>query len=122
MIREIEKPEIDFKFWIDSNHKYYYDENNREYFIKTKYKTKFYFNWKGNFHRIGKPAIEFYDGSKQWRENGKKHRLDGAAYIYYSNKFYFINNNSYIEKEFAEKTKHLICEYCDGFCRQECFI
>ena len=122
MIREIERPEIDFKFWIWRDYKFYYNEENGEYFLKTGFKTKIYFNLEGNVHRIGKPAIEYCDGEKQWRENGKCHRLNGAAHIYYYNKYYFINNNNYIEKEFAEKTKHLVCGNCGGFCKQECFI
>ena len=28
----------------------------------------------------------------------------------------------YTESSFAKETKHLICEKCRGFCKQECFI
>ena len=31
------------------------------------------------FHRIGGPAVEYFDGSKEWFENGKQHRIDGPA-------------------------------------------
>ena len=119
MIREIEKPEIDFKFWIKNDYRFYYDDKRKEYFIETHWKSKFYFNLEGKFHRIGRPAIEYHDGEKQWRENGKLNRLDGAAL---NSRYYYINNKHYIEKEFAEKTKHLICNNCGRFCKQECFF
>ena len=122
MIREIEKPEIEFKFNIYDKLKFYYDEENEEYFLKTEYRSKYYFNLEGNVHRIGKPAIEYYDRTKQWMENGNKHRLDGPAYVYNSYKYYWKNNNYYTESSFAEETKHLVCEKCGGFCRQGCFI
>ena len=122
MIREIEKPKIDFKFWIDPSFKFYYDKENGEYFIETEHGSKFYFNLKGNLHRIGKPAFESYNGEKRWRENGKVHRLDGPSYVSYSYKFYFINDKYYSEKEFTKETKHLVCGNCGSFCKQECFI
>ena len=122
MIREIEKPKIDFKFYIDSNNKYYYDEENEEYFLKTKHRSKRYFNLEGNFHRIGKPAIEYCDGEKQWRENGKCHRLDGPSYISKNCIQFWIKNICYSTKSFTKETNHLVCGNCGGFCRQECFI
>ena len=122
MIREIEKPKIDFKFLIYKDEKFYYDEEHREYFIETEGGSKFYFNLEGKFHRIGRPAINYCDGEKKWKENGKNHRLDGPAHIYNSNKYYWINSKHYSEKEFAEETKHLICKSCGDFCRQKCFF
>ena len=118
MIREIEKPEIDFKFYIHEKLKFYYDEENGEYFIETKSRTKYYFNLEGEFHRIGKPAI-WNDVEEIWKENGKIHRLGGPAH---SSRYYYINNKHYIEKEFAKETKHLICGKCGKFCKQRCFI
>jgi len=35
-------------------------------------------------HRLDGPAVEWFDGSKEWWINGKRHRLDGPA-IEYSN-------------------------------------
>ena len=122
MVREIEKPNIEFKLNICSNYKFYYDEENREYFFETKWKSKYYFNLKGILHRIGKPAIEYYDGRIRWMENGKMHRLDGPASINYFNKEYAINDKHYSKKEFAKETKHLVCRNCGRFCKQRCFI
>ena len=86
MIREIERPEIDFKFWIINDYRFYYDDKRKEYFIKTEYGSKYYFNLEGHINRIGKPAIEYFNGVKVWIENGRWNRLDGPAHIYYSNK------------------------------------
>ena len=122
MIREIERPEIDFKFWIYTSFKFYYDEENGEYFIEINGKSKFYFNLEGNLHRIGKPAVLYYDGTKQWMENGKRHRLDGFAQVSNFYKDFWINDNRYTKKEFVEETKHLVCCNCGNFCKQECFI
>ena len=122
MIRKIEKPEIDFKFCVKPNFKYYYNEENGEYFLETKYKSKFYFNLKGNIHRIGKHAIEYSNKEKIWVENGKWNRLDGPASCFISRKDYFINDRCYSEKKFAKETNHLICENCRKFCKQGCFF
>ena len=122
MIKEIEKPEINFNFYVYDKLKFYYDEDNREYFSETEYGSKFYFNLNGQIHRIGKPAIEYYNGDKIWRKNGKMHRLNGPAYISRSYKDYWINSKHYTEKKFAKETNHLICRICGRFCRQRCFI
>ena len=124
MIKEIEKPNIDFKFFISDyiNFKYYYNKETNEYFIESKNKSKIYFNLEGNAHRIGKPAIEYYDGVKIWAENGKEHRLDGPSFIYKDHLEFHINNKSYFEAKFAEKTNHLICKFCGQFCKQSCFF
>ena len=99
MIREIEKPKIDFKFNIFwDNFKYYYNEETREYFLETDWKSKYYFNLEGNIHR-----------------------LDGPALINYY-KYYYINYKYYYEKEFAKETNHLVCRICENFCKQGCFI
>ena len=53
----------------------------------------FYFSQPGNWidgkyliwaklHRIDGPAIDLYDGSKEWWLNGNPHRLDGPAVEY----------------------------------------
>ena len=36
-------------------------------------------NYKGKFHRIDGPAVEFPNGAKFWFRNGVPHRLDGPA-------------------------------------------
>ena len=122
MIREIEKPKIDFKFWIEPCFKYYYDEETGEYFFENNCKSKFYFNLNGQIHRIGKSAIEWNYGGKKWIENGKLNRLDGPASYFDNYEFYWINNKTYSKLVFAEKTNHLICRNCGGFCRQGCFF
>jgi hypothetical protein len=35
-----------------------------------------------SFHRLGGPAREYADGSREWWVNGKRHRLDGPAIEY----------------------------------------
>ena len=45
-------------------------------------KTIRWYNDKNEYHRLDGPAIEGYDGFKQWHENGKLHRLDGPAVEY----------------------------------------
>ena len=34
---------------------------------------------RGYYHRLNGPAVEWSDGSKEWRVGGKRHRLDGPA-------------------------------------------
>jgi hypothetical protein len=46
--------------------------------------TKRWNNEKGQRHRLDGPAIEYFDGTKEWRINDKTHREDGPA-IEYSN-------------------------------------
>ena len=121
MIKEIEKPNIEFKFTIYNDYKYYYDQENNEYFIKYKNKVKFYFNLEGRCHRIGKPAIEGYDGIKIWVENNIQHRLDGPACGGKNNSFW-IGGIEYSAANFALKTDHLICLVCNKFCNQGCFL
>lgn len=41
--------------------------------------NKFWLNAQGQKHRIGGPAIEWFNGDKVWRVNGKHHREDGPA-------------------------------------------
>lgn len=41
--------------------------------------TKRWFNSKGDLHREDGPAVVWYDGYKDWYQNGKRHRLDGPA-------------------------------------------
>lgn len=71
MIKEIETPKIDFNFSIFNDDKFFYNEENNEYFLEDKNKSKFYFNLKGNLHRIGKFAIDFYDKRKYWIKKWK---------------------------------------------------
>lgn len=55
-------------------------------------------------------------------------RLDGPAeqYIDINTKeirnFFWINGSYYDEYFFTEKTNHLLCQSCNNFCKQGCFI
>ena len=120
MIKEIEKPDIKFNFYNSVYDKYYYDDKNNEFFI-IYFKSKYYFNLDGNYHRIGKPAIEFFNGGKIWEENGKMHRIDGPASYDHDNHKFWINGKNYSKLVFAEKTNHLLCKNCNKFCKQKCF-
>lgn len=51
-----------------------------KYHIKvTKYGTRCYYNNAGELHRDDGPAVEWYDGTKNWYQNGQLHRTDGPA-------------------------------------------
>ena len=57
--------------------------------------------------------------------NGYKHREDGYAYINKNNienSDYCINGYYYSCNFFAIKTKHILCSFCNNFCKQKCFI
>ena len=57
-------------------------------------------------HRLDGPAEEWANGSKFWCQNGKRHRLDGPA-IEWANgsKEYWIDGIQYSEDEFNQKVK-----------------
>ena len=38
-----------------------------------------YYNAQGQLHRVHGPAVEYSDGSYEWRYHGLLHRLDGPA-------------------------------------------
>ena len=44
-----------------------------------RYGNKKWINAKGLFHRLDGPAVERFNGTKEWWENGDLHRLDGPA-------------------------------------------
>lgn len=55
---------------------------------------------------------------------GEIHNKNGYAFKCHNvHKHFYLNNVLYSTRinEFAEKTKHLICIYCNDFCKQECF-
>ena len=126
MIKEINKPNINFKFAIFSDDKFYHNQENNEFLIKNFY-DEIYFNINGEIHKIGKPAYIKYNINnsithREFLENNKMHRLDGPAYDDIYNYEYFICGICYFPPEFAKKTNHLICKYCNNFCKQECFF
>ncbi len=56
-------------------------------------------------HREDGPAVEWWDGSKEWRINGKRHREDGPAAEYADgSKFWYLNGVYYTEEKFKKKT------------------
>jgi hypothetical protein len=56
-------------------------------------------------HREDGPAIEWVDGYKEWRINGKRHREDGPAYEGADGtKFWYLNDEKLTEREFLLKT------------------
>ena len=120
MIREIEKPNIEFKFGLSDLDKFYYNNETNEYFHKNKFNDKYYFNLNGEIHRVNKPAIEFSYGIKAWKENNFLHRLDGPAYE--KSDIFWIKGNNFSAANFALKTDHLICLVCNKFCNQGCFL
>jgi len=69
--------------------------------------SKFYYKDKEMqiLHREDGPAFEGYDGSKEWRINGKLHREDGPAIEWaYGNKTWALNGERMSEREFLLKT------------------
>jgi len=55
---------------------------------------------KGKLHRVGGPAVEFDNGSKEWWLNGKRHRIDGPA-VEYTNgyKRWYLNGRCFSSPE-----------------------
>ena len=41
--------------------------------------TKRWYAAEGNLHRVGGPAIEWSNGTKEWRQHGLLHRVGGPA-------------------------------------------
>ena len=123
MIKEIEKPNINFKFAPSIKGKFYFDEENNEYFIKNE-DSIVYFNLNGFVHRIGKPARlneEFQIFN--YLENGKLHRDDGYAASCCKGKhnYFYLNGKHQLINNWTEKTNHLVCKFCNKFCKQKCF-
>lgn len=128
MVKEIPKPEINFKFEIKSDYKFYINENN-EYFLTNDKDLKVFFNLNGEYHRLNKPAAYYYYGSMHdeypdydfsYYQNGFLHREDGKAVCPYPR--YYLNGIMLEKPEFAERTRHLLCDMCKGFCNQKCFF
>ena len=65
--------------------------------------TKIWRNRGGQIHRIGGPAIEFSDGSREWYVDGLAHREDGPAIDWKSGeKRWFIKGEEMSEREFHD--------------------
>ena len=66
----------------------------KEYTKVDKLGSKSYFKdpVKTILHRRDGPAIEHYEGSKQWWVNGRRHRLDGPAFEYsFGDREWYVN-------------------------------
>jgi hypothetical protein len=69
--------------------------------------SKFYYKDKSMFtlHREDGPAFECWDGSKEWRINGRLHREDGPAIEWaYGDKSWALNGERLSEQEFLKRT------------------
>lgn len=95
-MKKIEKPKINFPIAYSDE---FYLENDLIIIINNNCEEKFYLT-----------------------KEGISHRLDGPSHSYCNNVFYYIHGQSLSVKEFVKETKHLICKYCQDFCKQKCFI
>ena len=124
--KQIKKPKIIFKYYIDG---YDYDLNselNSEYnfiqnsYYKNKYNNyvilnescvditdAFYFNEKGILHNEIGPAVHLSgdDWSLQEEDIHK----------------YYLNNIKYTIFEWNQYTNHILCKNCKTYCNQQCF-
>ncbi len=68
----------------------------------------FYYNEKGQPHRIDGPAVEYSHGTKHWYINNKKHREDGPAIIYVNGfkEEWYLDNKEYTEEDFLYLLKY----------------
>ena len=61
-------------------------------------------NGNGPIHREDGPAIDYADGTKEWRLNGERHREDGPAVWFYGHKEYWLNGKEVTEEEHMRLT------------------
>jgi hypothetical protein len=56
-------------------------------------------------HREDGPAVEWYDGGKEWLINGERHREDGPAVVYSSgSKGWYLNGKELTKAQFIRQT------------------
>ena len=83
--------------------KTYTDSDGSKLQISYKYGSIFYYK-NGKRHRLDGPAIELYNGIKEWYKEGKLHRVDSPAIEYINGyKAYYIEGkliNSSSQEEF----------------------
>ena len=66
--------------------------------------TRRYRNVMGQLHRIGGPAIEYTNGSKEWYQYGLRHRIDGPAIEWRNGvRFWYINGKSLTKAAFNQE-------------------
>jgi len=59
----------------------------------------------GNLHRLDGPAVEYADGYKEWCIDGKRHRLDGPAVEYGDgSKVWYVDDKRLSEEQFNTLT------------------
>jgi hypothetical protein len=69
---------------------------------------KLFFNEQGKLHRLDGPAILFFDGYEEWYLNGKLHREDGPAITYISgHKQWYLNGDLFYEDEWKQEVLNL---------------
>lgn len=121
---------------------YYLDDSNKECHYKGELSNrsdKLLWNklynsyWNYNpyhykLHKINGPAYirtdDFGNKRIEYFLNGSNHRDDGLCIFSDNDQIdsgLYLNGIWYNKKDFAEKTKHLICKYCNKFCKQKCF-
>ena len=65
----------------------------------------------GKCHRMDGAAIEYADGSKEWYQNGQLHRSDGPAIEYTDGtKFWFLEGIVLTEAEWRNKVNPAPCD------------
>ena len=70
--------------------------------------TRWYYNRANQLHRIGGPAVEYHNGSKEWWQHGQVHRIDGPAIEYKSGqKEWWLNGTYMTEDKFNQAVKLL---------------
>ena len=68
----------------------------------------YWYNEKGQLHRVDGPAIEWVNGDKEWHLNEKRHREDGPAVEWKDgSKYWYLNGLKCSEQEFNEKMKNI---------------
>jgi len=68
--------------------------------------TIIWYNEKWELHRLDGPAVEDFDGTKEWYKEGKLHRLDGPAIEGgHGLELWYIKGKRFTEEEFNKKIK-----------------
>ena len=63
----------------------------------------------GLLHRVGSPAIEWWNGDQEWYIDGQRHREDGPAVISKDGVYraWYLNDKQYSEWDHAKAVKAL---------------
>ena len=73
--------------------------------VDNKGNTRWYKDAKGTvLHRTDGPAIEYFDGAKQWYRRGKRHRTDGPAIVWADGRTcWFLDDQRLSKVQFHER-------------------